>query len=76
MFDESNVWLQCKCCNEDRAGNLTLYRNSLVIRLGEAAVKALDNNHEIKRWTREELTEITETYRFKLKELQKLECAA
>lgn len=71
MFDVSNVWLQCKCCNEEKSGNLVLYRNALVNRLGEDAVKALDENHEIKHWTREEFTEITATYRLKLSELKK-----
>lgn len=70
MFCDDNVWLQCKRCNEDLAGNLTAYRVALVDKIGEEAVKQLENNHDVKKWTREEFTVITETYREKLKELK------
>ena len=71
MFLEINVHLQCEECNKAKSGNLTPYRINLVKLYGEEAVSALENNHEVKHWTREEFTEITATYRLKLSELKK-----
>ena len=62
-FDETNVHASCQQCNSSKSGNLTPYRRSLVHMLGLAAVEALDNNHEKKRWEIDELREITTKYR-------------
>lgn len=71
MFEPINVQLQCHRCNQELSGNLTPYRINLVKLYGESTVVALENNHEVKHWTREEFTQITETYRLKLSELKK-----
>lgn len=71
MFELDNIWLQCKECNEHKSGNLTLYRINLIEEIGEARVLELENNHEVKKWSIHEFTEITNTYREKLRELKK-----
>ena len=75
MFELMNVQLQCEVCNKAKSGNLTPYRIHLVEIYGEESVVQLENNKQVKKWTREEFTEITETYRLKLKELKAREAA-
>ena len=69
-FNEDNVHGGCSECNTHKSGNLIQYRIGLVEKIGEERVKALEYNHETKKWTREELDEIKETYRQKIKLLK------
>lgn len=68
-YDERQIRKQCVRCNRHLSGSLTSYRVGLVAILGEAAVTELDNNHETKRYTREELEGIEAGYKAKLKAL-------
>lgn len=69
-FDERNIHKQCnRFCNMGLSGNLIEYRKGLIKKLGADVVEWLDNNHETKRWTIDELKEIESHYRKKLKEL-------
>lgn len=69
-FHEHNVHAQRKQCNRYGAGRAVDYRIGLVSRIGLAAVEALESNNSPHKWTREELTQIRDTYRAKLKELR------
>ena len=71
-FDERNVWAGCERCNTYLSGNLVGYREGLVKRIGLEAVEWLDCNHEIKRWSIDELKEIESEYKAKLKQLREL----
>ena len=69
-YDERNIHKQCSACNRFKGGNLTLYRESLISRIGADIVESLDRNHEVKSWTIDELKEIVQYYKAKLKELK------
>jgi hypothetical protein len=63
MFDELNVNGQCIGCNCYKSGNLIYYRMGLVKKIGESAVKELEMTaNKTKKWSREELNEIINTY--------------
>jgi len=74
IFDEDNCHKQCNSyCNKFLHGNNIQYRIGLVDRYGEKFVKALEmrsNRNRKYRYTREELIEIKEYYKQKVKELQ------
>jgi len=69
-FHEDNAHAQRKVCNRWGAGRAVDYRIGLIARIGLEAVEALESSNQPHKWTREELKEITQTYRRKLKELQ------
>jgi ribosomal protein L44E len=69
-FNEDNVNGQCTKCNVWDHGNLINYRINLVKKIGEDRVKWLeDHRTNVKRWTREELEDLLETYKRKIKEI-------
>jgi len=70
-YDERNIFKQCAPCNTHLSGNLGEYRKSLVVRLGTETVEWLDGNHEIKKWSLEELKAIEAHYKDKIKQLRK-----
>jgi hypothetical protein len=53
-------------CNTHKSGNLTEYRIRLAEKLGDEVVEWLDANHEVKRWTIEELKEVVRYYKEKI----------
>lgn len=65
-FDERNVHAQLKRCNR-RSWDVAGYRAELVRRIGLAQVEDLERNHPPKKYTRDELRAIRDTYRAKLK---------
>jgi hypothetical protein len=68
-FHEDNVHLQCEHCNSFLSGNLLNYRIGIEKRIGTARLIVLEViAHETKKWTVQELNEIIETYKRKLKE--------
>lgn len=69
-YDERQIRKQCVRCNQHLSGSLTAYRVGLVAILGEEVVAELDNNHEVKRYTRAELEGIEAHYKSKLRELR------
>jgi hypothetical protein len=72
-FNEDNVHLQCEKCNQFLSGNLILYNNELLFKIGsERFIKLHELAHVEKKWTIEELQEINTVYKEKLKELKKL----
>ena len=70
-FDERNVHGGCERCNTFQSGNLVGYREGLIKRIGILQVEWLDANHEIKKWSIDELKAIEKEYKQKLKELTK-----
>lgn len=70
-FHEDNVHAQCVHCNQYKSGNAVDYRIGLVSRIGVERVEALESDNTVKKWTREELIQITATYKAKRKELEK-----
>lgn len=75
IFNEMNVNKQCCYCNGPYMdGNPTGYRKGLIEKYGLEAVRELDVlaiQTKQYKFTREELTEITNKYKQKIKELQK-----
>ena len=68
-FHEDNVHLQCEHCNSFLSGNLLNYRIGIEKRIGTARLIVLEViAHETKKWTVQELNEIIETYKRKLKQ--------
>ena len=69
-FDERNAHAQRKVCNRYGAGRAVDYRIGLIKRIGLAAVEALEADQEPRKYGIEELREIRNTYRMKLRELR------
>jgi hypothetical protein len=69
-FDERNAHAQRKVCNRWGAGRAVDYRIGLVARIGLEAVEALESDNTPRKWTRDELRAIRDTYRAKLKEVK------
>jgi len=70
-YDERNVHAQRKYCNRRLAGRAVEYRIGLIDRIGLAAVEALEADNSVRKYTREELAEIRDTYRKRANELEK-----
>lgn len=66
-----NVHKQCAPCNTYLHGNLIAYRVRLIELIGLEAVEAMENDNAPHKWTREGLIEVRDTYRAKLKQIQK-----
>ena len=69
-FHEDNAHAQRKVCNRWGAGRAVDYRIGLVARIGLEAVEALEASNTPHKWQREELIQVTQKYRQKLKDLQ------
>lgn len=67
-YQEDNCHAQCVKCNQWKAGNAVDYRLGLIARIGVARVDALERNNTAHKWTREELIEIRDSYRRRLKD--------
>jgi hypothetical protein len=69
-FDEDNCHLQCEHCNTYLSGNLLNYQIGIEKRIGAQKLLELhERAHVTKKWTIDELKEIIETYKTKVKEL-------
>jgi hypothetical protein len=67
-YDESNVHGQCVYCNQFLHGNLLNYQIGIQKRIGvEKLIELQAKAHQEKKYTREELKEIIEKYKNKLK---------
>jgi hypothetical protein len=69
-FHEDNAHGQCKKCNRYDSGRAVDYRIGLIARIGLTRVERLESDNSIKKWTVEELQEIRDHYRLKLKQLK------
>lgn len=70
-FNEDNAHGQRKVCNRWGAGRAVDYRIGLVARIGVDRVEALESDNQPRKWLKEDLLHIRDTYRQKLKELKK-----
>jgi len=70
-FEPLNVHKQCEPCNTSLSGNLVLFRQELIRRIGVVNVAWLEGPHEPKRYRAEELKAIRDDYRQRLKAMQK-----
>jgi hypothetical protein len=62
-FSEQNCHGQCIGCNCYKHGNLIRYRQGLVERIGETAVRELEaEKNLVRKWSRTDLEEIIITY--------------
>lgn len=70
-FHEDNIWKSCYKCNVMLSGNPTSYRIRLIKKIGVERVEWLEDNAYIeKKWTREELKEIQEIFKEKIRQLK------
>jgi hypothetical protein len=70
-FDERNVHLQCEYCNSFLSGNLLPYRENLLVKLGFHEFERLSADAmKTRKFTREELKEIIEKYKQKIKDFK------
>lgn len=73
IFDEENCHKQCSRCNDQLQGNTAEYREGLIKRIGRLNVELLEARKDISRtykFSKEELIEIAEKYKSKIKELK------
>ena len=70
-FNELNCQKQCAQCNTFDSGNIIEYRINLIQRIGQANVEWLEQQHEPKHYTIEDLKAIKAHYRRLTRELQK-----
>lgn len=68
-YHEDNIHKSCSICNNYLSGNLVPYRVELIKRIGLEKVEWLESQKHPKKWSVEELKEIIDTYRLKLKNL-------
>ena len=69
-FHEDNCHKQCQPCNAHLSGNIVNYRPRLIAKIGIERVEALENDNKPHKWTKEELIEIKQQYKLKLKQLK------
>jgi len=70
-FDENNVHLQCEHCNTFLSGNLINYRENLLKKIGEVEFQLLEAEaNKTRKFTKEELKEIIDIYKKKIKEYE------
>lgn len=70
-FDERNCHAQSKHDNRFRGGNAVDYRIGLIQRIGLEAVEALEADQTPRKYTKDQLREIRDTYREKANQLKK-----
>ena len=58
-------------CNLYESGNIRGYRQGLIERIGAERVEELDADHEVRKWTKEELRELTSKYKQLAKEIER-----
>lgn len=75
-FDPRQIHKQCSVCNQHKSGNIVPYRVELIKRIGIETVDAIENNHERRSYSIEELKGIRDYYRLELKRLKETQEAA
>jgi len=69
-FNELNVHLQCQPCNNHLSGNISNYRPCLIEKIGIESVEKLEGYNPPVRYTIEDLKELKNLYKEKLKKLK------
>lgn len=70
-FSEYNCNKQCSVCNLYLSANLLEYRKGLIKKIGLDKVEWLEEKHEAKKYTVDEILEIKKHYQQKIKELER-----
>lgn len=73
-FEPLNVWKQCAPCNTYLSGNLVLYRQELIRRIGIDKVEWLEGPHETPKQTAEDLQQMAKRYRALARTLKEKKC--
>ncbi len=71
-FNVFNTHKQCQPCNTHLSGNLALYREELLRRIGEDRVLAIEHNSEPANFTREYLIRLRSVFRRRTKHLRRI----
>lgn len=69
-FDPLNCHKQCAPCNNHLSGNLVLYRQNLLVKIGQEKLDWLEGSHEPKRYSIDDLKAIESEYKEKLKAIE------
>lgn len=69
-FEELNAHSQCEYCNTYLHGNLIEYRKNLINKIGLCKVEWLEENHDPKNYTKQEIQELINHYKQKIKEYE------
>jgi hypothetical protein len=67
LFNELNVHAQCEHCNSFLSGNIILYRQNLIKKLGIETVEWLESKHEPNHYTIDQIVELKKEYSAKIK---------
>ncbi len=70
-FNELNTNKQCSVCNLHLSGNLIAYRANLINKIGVEKVEWLESEHDVKKYTLDELISIKKKY---LKKCREMDC--
>jgi hypothetical protein len=71
-FSELNCHRQCSVCNNHLSGNIMHYRRGLIAKIGEQAVEQLEADQTPKHYTIDDIKEIIQIYKAKVKELERM----
>jgi len=69
-FEELNCHSQCEYCNTFLHSNTIEYRKNLILKIGIKKVEWLEGNHEPKKYTVQELKDLTKHYKAEIKKLE------
>lgn len=69
-FTELNCHIQCEKCNSFLSGNIVLYRQNLITKIGADTVEWLEGSHAPLHLSVDDIKQIKEKYRAKLKALK------
>lgn len=69
-YNESNCHLQCEFCNVYKSGAQAAYRPRLIDKIGLQAVEELEADNTVQKWSIDDLKQIKEKYRKKLRDLK------
>ena len=71
-FEENNCHKQCAPCNNNLSGNIVEYRLRLIEKIGISELDWLEGPHQVKKYSIDEIKEITKKYKAKFKELKQI----
>lgn len=69
-FNELNCHKQCSSCNNHLSANIIKYRINLIKKIGIKEVEKLEGPHKAKKYTIDDLKELKQYYKNKVKQLQ------
>lgn len=75
-FNEDNCMGECEGCNGPHGAKPHEIKAGAIARIGVERWEALENDNTPHKWTREELAEIRDRYKAKLKDLRKAQDSA